>query len=110
MSRLCSDYPTLSLSCTPGLLPWKTFRVLWTFRGSVTFRSKAPDMNAFFQILHSNLAHWLEMLDLSVSHEAVSLYMHAIERWLLGRDVPVRSRSATDMLKRLVPPGVGGGG
>ena len=50
-------------------------------------------------LLHSDLAHWLEMPDSSVSHEAVFLYMHAIERWLSDQDIPVRPGPAVDALK-----------
>ena len=87
MSGLCSDYLALSLSCAFGLLLWKTVRVLWTYRCFVAFRSEAPQMDAFFRILHSDLASWAAVPDLSISHTAVSLYMHAIERWLSDRDI-----------------------
>ena len=72
------------ISCTfptwsSGLLLWKTAHVVWNYRCLVTFRSEAPDLHAFFYILHSDLAKWLEMLELSLSHEAVCLHMKGIE-------------------------------
>ena len=60
-----SDYPKLSLTRPPGLLLWKTIRVLWQYRCDVRFRGSLPDISTFLSVLHSEVAKWLEMLELS---------------------------------------------
>ena len=73
MSSLCGDYLAQSLSGAPGILLWKTARALWSYTCSVALRSEAPHMDAFFRIMHSDLASWLEVPDLLLSQVAVSL-------------------------------------
>ena len=103
MTRLCSDFLELSLTRAPGLLLWKTCKVSWNYRCCGTFWSEALHRDTFFRILHSELAQWLEMLALSLAHEAVHLYMQGIRRWLVDRDIPVRPGSSGDSQKRAGP-------
>ena len=70
-----SDYLEFSLFELPGLHLWNTAWVLWAFRCLAAFRAEVPDMNIFLRILHSAPAQWLQMPDLSLSHQAVPLYM-----------------------------------
>ena len=78
--RLCSDYPKLSLTRAPGLLLWKTIRVLWLYRCDVRFRGTVPvpNISAFLRMLHSKVAKWLEMPQQSLAHQAVHLYMEGL--------------------------------
>ena len=53
VSRLCNDYPTLSLTRAPGLLLWKSVRVLWQHCCMVQFRGGVPDRPSYVRMLHS---------------------------------------------------------
>ena len=54
-------------------------------------------------VLHSELAQWLQMPALSLSHKTVHLYMQGIQRWLADKDIPVLPGSAVASAKR---PGI----
>ena len=107
-SPLCSDYPKLSLTRAPGLLLWKTIRVLWQYRCDVRFCGTVPDVSAFLRMLHSEGAKWLEMPELSLAHQAVHLYMEGLHGWLSDRSIPVKDSSVVAMQKRTPPPEGGG--
>ena len=78
ISQLCTDYLLLSLTRAPGLLLWKVARVLWVYRCDVRMRSANLDHSAFMRVLHSDVAKWLEMPSLSLSHEAVHMFLRGI--------------------------------
>ena len=78
ISRLCTDYPLLSLTRAPGLLLWKIARVLWLYRCDVHIRWAALDHSAFMRVLYSQVSKWLEMPSLSLSHEAVHLFLRGV--------------------------------
>ena len=69
-------------------------------------------MDALFLILDSDPASRLGVPDLSISHASVSVYIHAIERWLSDQDILVQPASAIDTMKRprRWEAGAGGGG
>ena len=79
ISRLCTDYPLLSLTRAPGLLLWKIARVLWVYRCDVRIRGAVLDHSAFMRVLYPEVSKWLEMLSLSLSHEAVHLFLRGIQ-------------------------------
>ena len=88
--RLSPDYSKFSLTRAPGLLPRKTAHVLWQYRCDVRFCGTVPDISAFLRLLHSEVAKWLGILELSLAHQAVHLYMEGIQGWLSDRNIPVR--------------------
>ena len=96
-----SDYPTLSVTRAPGLLLWRSVKVMWQYGCMVQFRGEAPDRPLFVRLLHSETAKWLAVPELSLA-TAVSPFLHALEGWLRGGEVPVQSGSAVDALKRPV--------
>ena len=79
--------------------------MLWQYRCDVRFRGTVAHISAFLRLLHSEVAKWLEMLDLSLAHKAVHLYMEGLQGWLSDRNIPVHDGSAVDVQKC---PWVGG--
>ena len=74
ISRLCTDYPLLSLTRALGLLLRKIARGLWVYRCDVRIRGAPLDHSADMRVLYSEVSKWLEMPSLSLSHEAVHLF------------------------------------
>ena len=103
ISRLCSDYPTLSLTRALDLLLWKYVRVLWQFRCMEQFRNERTNQSAYIRMLHSETAKWLEMPELSVTHQAVHLFLTGLQGWLQDREFLVLPGSATAAQKRSAP-------
>ena len=100
MGRLGTDYPLLSLLRAEGLLLWKAARVLRQHCCAVRFRSTVPDICTFLRMLHTRLAQWLEMPQLSPDDTSVHLCIQGLQGWLPDRNIPVREGSASDALKR----------
>ena len=48
---------------------------------------------SFVKMLHSEIAKWLET-QLSLSHQAVHLYMEGLQGWLSDRNIPAKDGSA----------------
>ena len=46
---------------------------------------------SYVRMLHSETTKWLELLELSLAHSAVHLFLRGLEGWLRGKDVPVLS-------------------
>ena len=47
ISRLCTDYPVLSLTMAPSLLLWKVSCILWLYWCAVRMRSTGPDLHFY---------------------------------------------------------------
>ena len=75
--------------------------MLWQYCCDVRFRGIVPDISAFLRLLHSEVAKWLEMPEMSLAHHAVHLYMEGFQGWLFDRNIPMRDGSAVDMQKCL---------
>ena len=91
ISWLCTDYPLMSLTRAPGLLLWKIVCVLWVYRCDVRIRGTALDHSAFMRVLYSEVSKWLEMPSLSLSHEAVHLFLRGVgSRMATSRSYVVR--------------------
>ena len=103
ISRLCSNYPQLSLTRAPGVLLWNAVRVLWSGRCEAVFQKARLTVNDYLRVLHSEVLKWLAMPDLSIDHEAVWLYAGALQGWLADRNIPVREGSHVASQKRACP-------
>ena len=104
MSRLCSDYPLLSLTRAPGVPLWKAARVLWSCSCEAVFHKTKFTVDDHLCILHPEALKWLAMPNLSLDHEAVHLYAAALHGWLTDHDIPVCPDSDVASQKRPPPP------
>ena len=78
ITRLCTDYPLLSLTRASGLSLWKMAQVLCVYRCDVRIRGAALDHSAFVRVLYTKVSKWLEMPSLSISHEAMHLFLRGV--------------------------------
>ena len=103
MSRLCSDYPLLSLTRAPGVLLWKAIRVLWSCRCATVFQKAKFSVQDYLRVLHSEVLKWLAMPDLSLDHQAVRLFAgawRAVLRTAISQSVLSRMRQARSGVTR----------
>jgi ribonuclease HI len=77
-SRLCIDFPLVSLSTIQGLLLWKTISVLWLFRCRVLFDKQPPHQLAFLELLDTYLGWWQQRPDIAVPTAAVYAYRQSL--------------------------------
>ena len=81
-SRLCYEYPLLSLSCSQGLLVWKVLRTLWVFRCAVMFRGQHSHVIPFMASLLEALQWWMKQEALAVPNGMVRHFLRGVEAWL----------------------------
>ena len=81
-SRMCLEYPTLSLQTTQGVILWTAIHALWIFRCAVQFGRQKLEAKKYMATWHASLKDWGKWEGMSVDPKHIARVKSSLAAWM----------------------------